>query len=341
MSHAGPAEIRAATAGTARPPRVLCTQRLPSDLLAPLAGASIVAPNGASGGLMRRDEVLAQLADVDAIVNQAELRVDTRLLAAAPRLRIVANIARGYDNFDLSLLTRRGVWATNVPDAFTIPTAEVALGLMLMVMRRLAEGARCVQDGAWRDFEPGRWDGWTLAGKTLGLVGHGQIARATAHRAEAFGMRVIHHRRTPDAAGAAAWRPLSELLREADVVSLHVPATPETFHLIDAAALALMKPGAILINTARGSVVDEAALIDALAAGHLAGAGLDVTEHEPTVPAALRAMPNVVITPHLGGGTHESRRAARQLAVANVAAVLRGHRPQTPLNEIGEAGETT
>lgn len=335
MNHAGPGEIRATTV-TGQQTRVLCTQRLPDDLLIPLTGTGIVAPAGSNGDLMSQAEVLAQVASVDAIINQAELRVDAELLEAAPRLRIVANIARGYDNLDLPLLTARGVWATNVPDAFAAPTAEVALGLMLMVMRRLAEGARCVRDGSWSDFEPGRWDGWTLDGKTLGLVGYGKIARATARRAEAFGMTVIHHRRTPEATGAAGWRPLPDLLREADVVSLHVPATPETFHLIDTAALALMKSGAILINTARGSVVDETALIAALTRGHLAGAGLDVTEHEPKVPAALHQMPNVVITPHLGGGTRESRQAARHLAVTNVAAVLRGQRPQAALNDIAD-----
>lgn len=312
---------------------VLCTAALPAELLGPLRPATVVMP--ATGvALMGRAAVLAAIGEADAIINQAELRVDTELLERAPRLRIVANVARGVDNLDLTAMSARGVWATNVPDAFTTPTAEVALGLMLMTMRRLAEGERCVRTGDWADFEPGRWDGFTLEGKTLGLVGFGQIGRAVAVRARAFGMDVVFHRRTPGEDRDARWRPLAELLAVADVVSLHVPATPATHHLIDAGALGRMKPGAVLINTARGSVVDETALVAALRAGRIWGAGLDVAEDEPRVHPALRELPNVVVTPHLGGGTVESRRAARATAIANVAAVLRGERPPAPLNEV-------
>lgn len=317
---------------------VICTGPLPAELLEPLGDARVILPEPGTG-LMGRDEVLAAVPRADAIVNQAELRVDTELLDRAPRLRIVANVARGFDNLDLDAMATRGVWATNIPDAFTAPTAETTLGLMLMTLRRLAEGERYVRAGEWTGFEPGRWDGFGLAGKTLGLIGYGKIGRAVADRARAFGMEIVYYRRTPcesDADHAARWLPLDALLAAADIVSLHVPATPETYRLIDARALARMKPNAVLINTARGSVVDEAALVAALRAGRIWGAGLDVAEAEPHVHPALRELPNVVITPHLGGGTVESRVAARVEAIANVAAVLRGERPRSPLVDLAD-----
>jgi glyoxylate reductase len=204
-----------------------------------------------------------------------------------------------------------------------------------MMMRRLDESARFVREGSWRSFEPGRWDGQTLEGKTLGLIGFGKIGQAVAARATAFGMTVIFHQRTRIPHPTARWVPLDELLEASDIVSLHVPATAETRHLIGDEALARMKQGAVLINTARGVVVDEGALVRAIVSGHLGGAGLDVSEHEPRVHEALLRHPNVVVTPHLGGGTVESRRMARAQAIANVAEVLAGRRPLTPLNDIG------
>jgi glyoxylate reductase len=287
------------------------------------------------GVLMARAEVLAAVGGAIAIVNQGELGVDAELLDYAPNLRIVANIARGFDNLDLAAMTARGVWATNVPDAFAAPTAEVALALMLMVMRRLGEADRYVQAGEWTRFDPGRWDGATLVGKTLGLIGFGKIGQAVANRARAFGMEIIYTQRHRVDDSDATWLPLDELLARADIVSLHMPATPETFHMINAETLGRMKPGAVLINTARGSVVDECALVEALRRGHLGGVGLDVAEHEPRVHPALLAQRNVVITPHLGGGTVESRREARSWAIANVAAVLAGNAPLSPLNDLG------
>lgn len=313
---------------------VVCTTRLPPELLAALAAYRITQPDEDDGRLLRREEVLAAVADADAIINQSELKVDAALLAHAPRLRVAANIARGFDNLDLAAMTARGVWATNVPDAFTAPTAEVAFGLLLMVARRLAEGDRHVRAGEWTRFEPARWDGMCLVGKTLGLVGLGKIGAAMAARAAAFEMRVVYTQRVPAPDAPYPWLPLPELLAAAAVVSLHVPATPETARLINADAFARMKPGAILINTARGSVVDEVALVAALTSGRLGGAGLDVAEREPLLPDALRTLPNVVVTPHLGGGTVESRRAARECAIGNVAAVLRGKPPLTPVNTV-------
>jgi glyoxylate reductase len=219
-----------------------------------------------------------------------------------------------------------------VPDAFTASTAEVTIGLLLMVMRRMAEGDAYVRRGGWDRFVPGEWDGHTLVGKTIGIVGYGLIGKAVARRARAFDMNVIHHQRRNGADADAPWYPLDDLLEMSDVVSLHAPLTPETTHLMNRATLGKMKQGAVLINTARGRMVEEQALLEALESGHLGGAGLDVVEFEPAVGAALRERRDVVITPHLGGGTLESRRAAQKHAVGNVAAVLRGEPPVQPLN---------
>jgi glyoxylate reductase len=314
-------------------PRVLCTNVVPPDHLAPLAGIAEVVLGPADGELMSRAGVLELAPTLAGILNQAELRVDEELLAQAPQLRVVANMALGTDNLDLAAMTRRGVWATNVPHAFVEATADCALGLMLAVSRRLVEADAFVRSGAWSKFQPGRWDGPQLGGRTLGMVGFGQIGRAVARRAEAFGMTVRHHARRPT--GEPGYRSLDELVAEADVVCLCLPLNADSLRLFDAARLARMKPGAILINVGRGRIVEEAALVAALQAGHLYGAGLDVFEHEPAVHPALRTMPQVVLTPHLGGGTLESRRIGRQHAAANIAAVLQGGRPLTPVNEVG------
>lgn len=314
--------------------RIICTTRLDSDLLEPLSGFRIVMPEQGDGFTFSRGEVVSLLGDTVAIINQTELKVDQELLAAAPTLKIVANIARGFDNLDLEALTRNGVWGTHVPDSFTAPTAEVTLGLLLMVTRKLAEAAAYVREGSWTSFEPGRWDGTLLEGKTLGLIGFGKIGQAVADRAKGFGLEIIYHQRSKADRSDAQWVPFDELLARSDVVSLHVPATRETRHLINDIALRTMKPGSILINTARGVVVEDDALLRAVESGHLSGAGLDVTEFEPRVADALRQHPNVVITPHLGGGTRESRRSAREHAIANVVNVLAGKPPLSPVNKI-------
>lgn len=310
--------------------KVIWTNRVGEDILAPLSGIAEVLLGPGDGDLMPREEVLRLAADTDAIVNQAELRVDAELLDAAPRLKIVANVALGTDNMDLDLMARRGVWATNAADAFVDATADFALGLLLGVARRLHEADAYVRAGRWVGFQPGVWDGMVLGGKTLGIVGLGKIGRAVAQRARAFGMSVLGHSRSACADGTGT--PLEELLALSDVVSLHVPLTSETRQFIGAREFALMKPGAIFLNTSRGSVVDEDALVAALQSGHLAGAGLDVFAKEPAVHPALPRMPNVLLSPHIGGGTRESRRAARKLCAENVALVLQGHEPTSPVN---------
>jgi len=310
--------------------RVLITNHVAPEALAPLDGLAEVLLGPAGGSLMPRQDVLTLAPTLDAIINQAELRVDAELLDGAPRLQIVANIARGHDNLDLEEMTRRGVWATNAGEAFVDSTADATLALLLAVVRRIVAADRYVRGGQWRGFQPGAWDGMLLSGKTLGIIGYGSIGRAVRRRAEAFGLRVIYHRRT--VTSDPAQRSLDEVISQADIITLHCSLTPQTRGLIDAERLRRMKPGAILINMARGAVVREAALVAALQAGHLAGAGLDVFEHEPDVHPQLRAMEQVVLTPHLGGGARESRAAARLACVADVAAVLRGQEPRRALN---------
>ena len=312
---------------------VLITNAVPADALEPLAGVAAVIQGPAGGRLMHRETVLRHAPELHGIINQAELRVDEALLNAAPQLKIVANVAIGVDNLALDLMARRGVWATNAPDAFVASTADCTLALMLNLLRKINAADGYLRSGQWLTdgFQPGAWDGALLAGKTLGVIGYGRIGQAVARRAKAFDMRVIYHSRAP--AADEAYRTLDDLLAEADVVTLHTPLTPSTHHLIDAARLAQMKRSAFLINMARGAVVQEAALVDALRAGMLAGAALDVFEREPAVHPELLALSNVCLTPHIGGGTRESRFAARRLCAENVAAVLRGNAPLTPVNK--------
>ena len=313
-------------------PKVLITNTVPDNILVPLNGLADVSLGPDGGKTTPRDEVLRLAPELVGIINQGELRVDAELLDHAPNLKIIANVAAGYNNFDTDLMSERGVWGTNTPDAFYKPTADFTIAMILAVARFLAKGDRYIRAGQWKRFEPGIWDGLLLEGKTLGIVGYGRTGQAVAHRARAFGMNIIYNRRAVIA--DSEYRGLDDLLRESDFVSLHTPLTDETHHMIDAAKMALMKPGAYLINMARGPVVDEAALVEALQSGHLAGAALDVFEEEPKVHPALIDMDNVVLAPHVGGGSLESRHESRLLCAENVALVLQGQRPKTPVNEL-------
>ena len=316
-------------------PKVLVTLKIPREDLAPLEGLADIVMSPHDLGVMPREEVLAAIGECEGLISQGELGVDAELLGAAPRLRIAANAAMGIDNLDLEALDARGIWGTNTPSAFVESTADLTLGLILSVTRRIGEGDRFVRRGDWEKtgFQPVRWEGRLLANRVLGMVGYGQIAQAVEARARAFGMRVIHCRTRPD--DHPDCRDFDTLLAESDLVGLFVPHTAATHHLIDAAALGRMKPGAVLINVARGKVVDEEALVGALESGHLGGAGLDVFEAEPRVHPGLLDCENVVMTPHLGGSTREDRRGGRLEAAENVTRVLRGERPLTPVNDPG------
>ncbi len=276
------------------------------------------------------------LRDADAAITQLTQPVDAAFLDAAPMLRVVANVAVGYDNIDLEACRARNIRVTNTPGVLTDATADIAMSLILMSTRRLGEGERLVRSGAaWR------WGmflllGTSLQNKTLGIVGMGEIGRAVATRARAFGMRVVYHNRRQvapevEASLDARFVPLDELLATADVVSLNCPYTTDTHHLLDADARGSMKPSAFVVNTARGAVIDEAALVDALAAGRLAGAGLDVYEHEPEVHPGLVDRDDVVLLPHLGSATVETRSAMSVMAASDVLAVLAGHEPDHPV----------
>ncbi|TDL44656.1 2-hydroxyacid dehydrogenase [Kocuria rosea] len=284
-----------------------------------------------------REELLRRVAGADAVVSLLTERVDAELLdAAGPQLKVVANVAVGYDNIDVPACTERDVVATNTPGVLTDATADIAFGLILMATRRLGEGERLIRSGqAWK------WGmffllGSGLQGRTLGVVGMGGIGQATAHRAKAFGMEVVYQSRSECDPGIVAELgarrvELDELLSVSDVVSLHCPYGPATHHLIGAEQLAAMKDSAYLINTARGPIVDEAALAAALREGRIAGAGLDVFEHEPRVHPELLELDNVVLVPHLGSATVETRTAMAVLAADNVLAMLGGQRPPTPI----------
>jgi glyoxylate reductase len=270
---------------------------------------------------LRRDfDLVPEPDEADGIVSMLTVRVDEAYLdRAGPQLRVVANYAVGVNNVDLAEAARRGVVVANTPDVLTRATAELALGLMLALLRRIAEGDRFVRGRAGWRFSLEFMLGAGLDGKLLLVVGPGRIGRETARLAEAFGARPVFAGRDDD---------LDRLLAEADVVSLHVPLTDATRHLIDARRLACMSPGAVLVNTARGPIVDERALVDALRAGSIAGAALDVFEHEPEVEEGLLSLDNVVLTPHLGSATRDTRVAMGMLCVDALRAVLlEGRRP--------------
>jgi lactate dehydrogenase-like 2-hydroxyacid dehydrogenase len=245
-------------------------------------------------------------------------RVDAELVAACPRLRVISNLAVGFDNVDLAAARERGIAVGYTPDALTESTADLAFALMLAAARRLPEAMAAVSQGQWLTWEPGWLLGSDVHGATLGIVGMGRIGRAVATRAEGFGMQVIH-------TGRRSGLPIEQLLARADFVSLHCPLTPETRHLVDEAALRRMKPTAFLINTARGGLVDQAALESALREGRIAGAALDVTDPEP-LPAdhPLLSAPNLIVLPHVGSATTTTRERMADLAVDNLLAGLAG-----------------
>lgn len=275
-----------------------------------------------------REALVARARGVDGIVSMLTDRIDAEVLdAAGPGLRAIANHAAGYDNVDLEACARRGVVVTNTPDVLTDATADLTWGLILAARRRIAEGDRHVRARKPWDWSPTFMLGREVTGATLGIVGYGRIGRAVARRAEGFGMRVIVHTRTPGEGTVD----LATLLREADVVSLHLPLTEATRGLIDAEALRTMRPTAVLVNTSRGPVVEEAALAEALAGGEIAAAGLDVYEREPDIHPRLLELENVVLVPHLGSATVETRRAMGMLAARNLLAILRGEPPLTPV----------
>jgi len=280
---------------------------------------------------MSPDELRARIANKDALISLLTDSIDRSVVDAAPALKVIANVAVGYNNIDVAYATSRGIVVTHTPDVLTESVADFTWGLILAITRRLAEGERLVRRGAWKGWALDFMLGTELRGKQLGLVGVGRIGRAVAARAPAFGMRVAYTEVFETTLEGAESMSLDRLLNTSDIVSLHVPLTPETRHLIDKRSLARMKRSAYLINTARGPVVDEAALAWALQQHLIAGAALDVFENEPTVHPDLLALENVLLVPHLASGTTETRTAMADLAAENVLAVLSGRPAATPV----------
>jgi len=315
--------------------QVISTSALPIDLAgqvtAAFPGTKVWVPASGHVPIAQLD-----LSDADALVSLLLDRIDAALLARAPKLRVVANCAVGYDNVDLAAATAAGVAVTNTPDVLTEATAELAFALLLACARRLGEGERLVRSGAWAGWALDQLLGVQLAGKTLGIIGYGRIGQAMARRAIGFGMHVIYADPSGDgeraSAGPARRMSVNDVFETADAVSLHCPLTAQTRNLVNAERLARMKPTALLINTARGGCVDEAALVEALTAGRLFGAALDVYAREPEVSAALRACPRLVLLPHLGSATTEARTQMAQLCADAVIAVLRRQRPAHLVN---------
>jgi glyoxylate reductase len=290
--------------------RIVATRRLPGPAWDALPDVEI-APLGEAG-------------DADALIVMNEMPD----LARFPSLKLVATFGVGYDNIDVEACRARGVAVTNTPGVLDAATADLAFALILGVRRRVVEGDRLVRAGRWSTpWSAGPFLGRDVAGATLGIVGMGRIGSALARRAAAFDMTVIHHRRTRDGEG---WRELDALLAEADIVSLHAPLSPATTGLISRERLRLLRNGATLVNTARGAIVDEDALVEELVSGRI-NAGLDVFVHEPHVPGALLDLPNVVLAPHIGSATVETRAAMTRLVVDNVLAFVRGEPLLTPV----------
>ena len=315
--------------------KVVVTRSIPEAGLALLRATCAVWVNPEDRPLSR-EELLGQARDADGVIGLLTDRIDAGFFDAAPRLRGYANYAVGFDNIDVPEATRRGIPVSNTPDVLTIATAELAWALLFAVARRVVESDGVLRTGTWSGWGPLQFIGQEITGKTLGIFGPGRIGAAMAGMARGFAMPVVYCARSRHEAleRECGARRLSfpELLAQSDIVSIHAPLTPQTRHAFDAAALAAMKPTAILINTARGPIIDEAALVAALAAGRLAGAGLDVYEFEPRLVAGLRELPNVVITPHIGSATVTAREGMASLAARNLLAMLDGATPPTCLN---------
>jgi glyoxylate reductase len=322
--------------------RVLVTNRIPAAVLQRLE-SDLEIDYHTEKDALSRDQLLDRVRDKHGLLCVVTDTIDSRIIKAGSQLRVIANIAVGYDNIDIATAKKHGIVVTNTPEVLTESVAELTWGLILNVTRRVVEGDRLIQSGVWKGWALDFMLGMELFGKQLGVVGSGRIGRAVAARASVFGMKVVFAARkesndTTDRSQLtktlkdSSVMPLDRLLATSDVVSLHVPMTSDTHHLIDREALVNMKPSAYLVNTSRGPVVDEDALVVALRDGLIAGAALDVYEREPMVHFGLLGLSNVILSPHLGSATHETRTAMADLAARNLMEVLSGNSPITPIN---------
>jgi len=318
----------AGTSSSSIRPRVLLTRRIPSSAFEKLEARCDVDIN--DQGSLSPDELKRRLADKDGLICVVTDKITPDALEAGAKLKVVANIAVGYDNIDVPAARSRGIVVTNTPDVLTEAVAEITWGLIFSITRRIVEGDRLVRRGAWKGWALDFMLGTELGGKQLGIIGRGRIGRAVAAKAPAFSMQAVFAARGPGKPGSGEMS-LDELLVTSDVISIHTPMTAANRHLIDRKAFARMKRSAFLVNTARGPIVDEEGLAWALKERLIAGAALDVYEREPEVTASLMALENVVLAPHLGSATRETRTAMADMAVRNAVAVLEGNPPLTPV----------
>ncbi|NOX87389.1 MAG: D-glycerate dehydrogenase [Calditrichaeota bacterium] len=283
-----------------------------------------------------KEELARELKDCDGLICLLSDSIDRELIGSARRLKVIANYAVGFNNIDVDFATKRKIFVTNTPDILTPATADLTWALILAVSKRIVEADAFVRSGRFKGWQPELFLGYDVTGKTLGIVGAGRIGQAVARRAKGFEMNILYVSNSPkeqfEAETGAKRVELEELLKTSDFVSIHCPLTQKTFHLLDGTRLRLMKHGAILINTARGPVVDETALVDALKSGRLAGAGLDVYENEPQIHPELPTMKNVVLLPHIGSATTETRNEMARMAAKNVISVLEKGKAVNPVN---------
>jgi len=323
--------------------KVLVTARMPEEVLS-LIGQEHQVESYDTDPPMDRRRLLRSIADKEGLLGTITDRIDTELFDLAPALKVIANYGVGFEHIDIDGATQRGIVVTNTPGVLTEATADLAFALILATARRVVEGDRRIREGKFQYWAPFLFLGQDVSGKTLGIIGFGRIGQAVARRALGFGIRIIYTSRTrleplEEQELQASYVPLETLLREADFVSLHVPLKPQTRHLIGSRELELMKPSAYLINTSRGPVVDEVALVTALRQGQIRGAGLDVYEREPELSPGLADLENVVLLPHVGSATVETRTRMAFMAANNLLAGLRGDPPPNCLNWMALRGK--
>jgi glyoxylate reductase len=322
-----------ATAASNAPVRVAVTRRLPEPVEARMRELFDVELNEIDRP-MTREALADAMRRVDVLVPTITDHIDAGLLSqAGPQLRLIANYGAGFDHIDVATAIQRGIAVSNTPGVLTEDTADMAVALILAVPRRLPEGWLMIQRGEWEGWSPTALMGHRIAGKKLGILGLGRIGRAVARRARTFGLEIHYHNRRQVHAdieaelGARYWESLDQMLARVDILSINVPHTPSTFHLMNARRLKLMKPTAYIVNTARGEVIDEAALTRMLRAGEIAGAGLDVYEHGADINPRLRDLPNVMLLPHMGSATWEGRLEMGEKVIINIKTFADGHRP--------------
>lgn len=314
-------------------PRVIVTRELADAIHDRMGELFDVVPNLADRAFTR-DDLIAAMADCDVLVPTVTDHIDAEMIAGAPeRLKLIASFGAGVDHIDLAAARTRKILVTNTPGVFTEDTADMTMALILSIPRRLAEGEKLMRSGKWEGWKPSGMLGHCIGGKKLGIIGMGRIGQAVARRASGFGLSIVYHNRrqlppaVEESLNASYVADLDELIQTCDIITIHCPRTPETHELISARRIAMMKPSTYLINTARGDLIDENALIEALQQEKISGAGLDVYTREPAVDERLLALRNVVLLPHMGSATFEGREASGERVIANIRVWADGHRP--------------